>query len=227
MSEMIPVVLPTLKLIVAPRRNERPGPGRNLTRRSDVEERTCSIEGCGRSGKIVRGWCRMHYARWQKYGNPLTTKRSGVPVEAFGLKAVVQSGCWEWTGATNGNGYAQLRVGGRLVRAHRWAYEHFVGLIPPGFDIDHTCHNRDALCPGGRTCRHRRCCNPEHLEAVPHIVNAQRGRTGQHLASRTHCVHGHLYDQANTIIDKRGNRHCRECKRAEGREYQRRKRAGL
>lgn len=31
---------------------------------------TCSIEGCARTGKIVRGWCMMHYKRWIAHGDP-------------------------------------------------------------------------------------------------------------------------------------------------------------
>lgn len=33
-------------------------------------DKTCSVEGCeGRA--IARGWCRKHYTRWDRYGDPL------------------------------------------------------------------------------------------------------------------------------------------------------------
>lgn len=35
----------------------------------------CSIEGCGKP-KFTRGWCSMHYSRWQRHGDPLTETRS-------------------------------------------------------------------------------------------------------------------------------------------------------
>ncbi|MEU3301301.1 endonuclease VII domain-containing protein [Streptomyces sp. NPDC006678] len=35
-----------------------------------MDERTCSIEGCSRSVRVVsRGWCAMHYQRWQRHGD--------------------------------------------------------------------------------------------------------------------------------------------------------------
>lgn len=34
-----------------------------------MEDRTCSVEGCDKKLK-GRGWCSMHYLRWQKFGEP-------------------------------------------------------------------------------------------------------------------------------------------------------------
>lgn len=39
--------------------------------------RTCSIDGCERTGKIVRGWCRKHYSNWQRNGHPTRGPGSG------------------------------------------------------------------------------------------------------------------------------------------------------
>lgn len=30
----------------------------------------CKFEGCGKTGRIARGWCDKHYKRWQKHGDP-------------------------------------------------------------------------------------------------------------------------------------------------------------
>lgn len=35
---------------------------------------TCSIPGCGRGGKLARGWCTMHYQRWSAHGTPFHEK---------------------------------------------------------------------------------------------------------------------------------------------------------
>lgn len=79
---------------------------------------------------------------------------------------VDENGCWLWTGATSPQGYgrfnAGLREDARNVLAHRWSYEHHVGPIPDGLDLDHLC-------------RVRHCVNPEHLEPVTRQENVQRG----------------------------------------------------
>lgn len=41
-------------------------------------ERVCSIEGCDRPTGIpgtARGWCTIHYGRWQRNGDPLLVRR--------------------------------------------------------------------------------------------------------------------------------------------------------
>jgi hypothetical protein len=34
--------------------------------------KVCSIEGC-ETGAAARGWCRKHYNRWQRHGDPNVT----------------------------------------------------------------------------------------------------------------------------------------------------------
>jgi hypothetical protein len=86
------------------------------------------------------------------------------------------TGCWTWAGAVDPNGYPRFWIDDRWGYAHRAAHELFVGPIPEGHEVDHTCHN-DSECAGGRDCLHRRCVNPLHLEPVEHRTNVLRGRT--------------------------------------------------
>src|SRR4051794_31736927 len=70
--------------------------------------------------------------------------------------------CWLWTAYIDGDGYGRSGDSAAIVAlAHRLAYEAFVGSIPIGHHVDHTCHNVDLTCPGGRRCIHRHCVNPD------------------------------------------------------------------
>lgn len=98
------------------------------------------------------------------------------------------SGCWLWTGINgtrDGYGKFQPSPGQPKQMAHRWSYEAFIGPIPEGMQIDHLCHTDDTECPGGRDCVHRRCVNPEHLEAVTASENTMRQR--HYERARTEC----------------------------------------
>jgi hypothetical protein len=72
--------------------------------------------------------------------------------------------CWLWTARKNYKGYGMFRLGSRVPYAHRVAYEHYVGPIPEGLQLDHIC-------------RVRHCVNPDHLEPV---TNAETTCTWTH-----------------------------------------------
>ena len=138
------------------------------------------------------------------------------PAEHLLAKVEVGPGdCLLWTGYVDPKGYPRISIPGRkAAHAYRVAYELFVGPIPDGLTLDHTCHNGDPDCPGGTTCRHRRCVNPAHLEPVSQRENILRGKSRSAvLARRTHCPNGHPFDDANTYVTRAGVRHCRACKR--------------
>lgn len=111
-----------------------------------------------------------------------------------------EAGCWLWTGPTNEKGYGLTTVKGKTVRVHRIAYELWKGPIPPGLQIDHLCRTRN-------------CFNPEHLEAVTPRENVLRGESSAALRARkTHCVHGHPFDDTNTARWPDGTRRCLTCR---------------
>ena len=124
------------------------------------------------------------------------------------------NGCWLWTGqlgTRDGYGKFKPSPGQPTQMAHRWAYEAFTGPIPDGMQIDHACHSKDAACPGGPDCQHRRCVNPEHLEPVTASENTLRQR--HYERTRTECPKGHPYEGDNLIVRADGKRRCRECDR--------------
>ena len=67
-----------------------------------------------------------------------------------------------WNGTIQSNGYACSREKGKTALGHRLYYRHYRGEIPDGMELDHLCRNRA-------------CVNPDHLEAVPRVVNLRRG----------------------------------------------------
>lgn len=136
------------------------------------------------------------------------TPRGAALADRIRMKSVVDAnGCWAWQGAKTPDGYGNIKTPpGRTSRAHRIAYEELVGPIPEGMHLDHLCRNRA-------------CVNPAHLEPVTLQENTRRSPLpiASQNAAKTHCPQGHPYDEANTIVLRRGWRRCRTCKRAEGR----------
>lgn len=115
--------------------------------------------------------------------------------------------CWLWTGYIQPNGYGQFKPDGRrgakISSPHRFAYEHYIGPIPDGFEVDHLC-------------RRRNCCNPAHLEAVTVQVNRKRRDE-----DRTHCKRGHEFAPGSMRLY--GNtRICRPCAAERARDYRKR-----
>ncbi len=174
---------------------------------------TCSIDGCEKSHE-ARGWCKMHYNRWWRHGDPHHVEqirgdnqaRFWSHVDKFGpdgfhFKTGENLGpCWLWTAADNNNGYGVFWNGERQTYAHIFAYVLLVGPIPENLEPDHLC-------------RVRSCVRPFHLEPVTHLENVRRGKAGAWQAAKTHCPSGHEYSTENTYICRQGGRACRTCNR--------------
>lgn len=116
---------------------------------------------------------------------------------------VTPEGCWLWTAGKYSNGYGLFTVSGKPPRknalAHRYAYEHLVGPVPEGMDLDHTC-------------RVRHCVNPAHLEPVTRSENLRRSPLmGRFQSQKTHCPQGHPLSGDN-LYEHAGKRQCRQCR---------------
>lgn len=117
-------------------------------------------------------------------------------------KRLVKDGdCLVWTGATT-NGYGVIGVdSNHTEQTHRVAYKLYKGEIPQGYQIDHLCMNR-------------RCCNPDHLEAVTQLENLRR-ENSHRWSKVTSCKRGHPFTSKNSgwtlRKDGRKFRYCRTC----------------
>ncbi len=153
----------------------------------------------GRIKRVCRE-CRCMHDRASYYRNRKPLKPLKTSLARFMEKVDKQPafGCWLWTAAVSKGGYGRFGVDGGVGYAHRWVYEHFIGLVPEGLDIDHLC-------------RVRNCVNPDHLEPVTRGENIRRGRS--HTREKTHCPKGHPYSGENLVVHnlKNGKR-CRKCR---------------
>lgn len=179
----------------------------------------CSVDGCSRAASC-RGWCRMHYSRWRRHGDPTVALANFGPLRDRVFARLNVDGpvpearpdlgpCWIWAGALHVGygviglrGEDQERFGGRhTVEGHRVLYTLEVGPIPEGMTLDHLC-------------RVTACARPSHLDPVPIGENVRRG-TGIFVRNsrKTHCVNGHEFTPENTRLRTRpeGGRICRTC----------------
>lgn len=124
-----------------------------------ADSAVCSIEGCGRPLR-ARGWCNMHWRRWNIHGDPGEPTARRTDREANFWSFVDPNGpipahrpklgrCAEWTGARS-YGYGSLRVRNVQWAAHRLAWTLAQGPIPVGMQVLHHCDNPP-------------CCRPSHL----------------------------------------------------------------
>lgn len=144
--------------------------------------------------------CSMHYDRLRRDGQLTIIKPLGLPVmdRVWPRLVLDPSGCLLWQGSLS-SGYGQVKATRSRAEllVHRLVYEHCVGPIPEGLELDHLC-------------RVRRCANPLHLEPVTRQENVRRGTSPAAMnAKRVTCKRGHDEWRYNA----RGWRSCRACNR--------------
>ena len=71
-------------------------------------------------------------------------------INFYQSKVIKKTGCWEWKGSLDKDGYPQICAGHTKAKGHRVSYEIHKGEILDGLHVCHTCDNPT-------------CTNPEHL----------------------------------------------------------------
>jgi hypothetical protein len=158
--------------------------------------------------------------------------RKPIPEEERFWEKVDKSGqnpdfpdCWEWTAhRSKGYGAFSHKPDGKSkkISAHKYSWQKANGKqVPEGLEVCHLCNNPP-------------CVRPDHLEVGTRSHNQRYSVLhGNHKESRkTHCKHGHRYDDASTywkISEHTGfkTRDCKICHKRwnqEGNERKRKKR---
>ena len=159
-------------LIIRPLSDSEKGRGNGVSpeREAQIVDECLRLirAGCPRS-QITRllGSTRSSVSRWCQKAVAATGGKSDRAAVKHHSRTLLQkmwdridaSGpCWNWTGHIKENGYGSFNSDGRPVYPHRVMYETFVAAIPAGWVVDHVCNNR-------------KCCNPDHLQAVTQNEN--------------------------------------------------------
>jgi len=99
------------------------------------------------------------------------TDNDVIKAQLFNECRLGESGCWLWMG-TKRNGYGLFNIGSKSKSAHRVAYEIFIGPIPAGLHLLHSCDTPS-------------CINPAHLRP-----GTARENMADREARRRRCVRG-------------------------------------
>lgn len=131
-------------------------------RSSEVEVKPCAC--CGK--EFIRNRRKLSHSQWEAQRFCSSRCASTIPMGerlSWASERDDETGCRNWTGTIVRGGYGRIVArsaeGKRIqIAAHRAAYETWVGQIPNGMMVLHSCDNP-------------RCINPDHLRVGDHADN--------------------------------------------------------
>lgn len=118
------------------------------------DPRICTVSGCGKPFN-AKGFCKNHYLRWRRHGDPLAGYIDRGETLKFLISAceISTNNCIYWPYAKSSAGYGQLTVDGVRLFAHRMVCERVHGKpLSPSYHAAHSCGKG-----------HLGCINPRHL----------------------------------------------------------------
>lgn len=146
---------------------------------------TCNFPNCDKyDSHLRRGLCHNCYERMRRAGHleEFQARPKKIPTWDRMVKigwTETDSGCWEWRGTKNADGYGTIFNGTygknkspRRSITSRVSWEHHYGPIPEGLLVCHTCDNPP-------------CIRPDHLFlGAPRVnshdmVNKRRSTNGE------------------------------------------------
>ncbi len=151
---------------------------------------------------------------------PVRPNRKGagasLPIEQFQdllhQREITATGCWEWAGRRDPNGYGWTRWQGKKIRVHR-----LVAHLIHGLEL---ANSREYA---RHSCDNPPCFNPEHLMPGTPTDNQQDAiRRARRI--RAACKRGHPFVAENVAYDGAKGRRCRTCDNDRKRAYEQRQR---
>lgn len=120
---------------------------------NEVVGTRCKVKGCS-NFVTSKALCSKHYSKFVTYGDPTYEKVKqihGLDIrERFWANVGKErkSGCIQWAGYCDPNGYGRLHIGNKSILAHRLSWEIQNGPIPEGMFVLHKCDNPSCIRTG-------------------------------------------------------------------------------
>ena len=111
----------------------------------------CKVSGCGKTHRVRRGLCNMHYLRWKRHGDATAGRTPNGDQQAYML-AHMWDDCPRWPFQRDPAGYGRVRYGDKRAQlVHRVVCEMVNGPPPsPKHEAAHCCGKGNEGCFGAR-----------------------------------------------------------------------------